>query len=375
MMESGKNIYFTQLNGVRFLAILIVLFDHWLIPWLPLPIGHLGVVVFFVLSGFLITRILFISADKVNSANLSKWRAIKNFVIRRSLRIFPIYFLVLFVGLFFNILGTRENWFWLFLYLPNFYIIIAQKWIGVWDHLWSLAVEEQYYLIFPYFILFLSPKRYKNLFSFMLVIGFLSRLIVYLFSSVEFRESSYMVSYVNPLSAIDCFGLGGVLAYCFHYQKDQFTRIINWKYTIRISFIIYFFGLLYSKNSEFQHGNVFYAVFERSFSAIFAFFLIAECISEKQTKFSKYFENKVINYLGKISYGLYVYHNFIFNYYHFEKNTVWWFLTRNLPLNYLELINFVPLRFVLSFTILVIVASLSWFLIEKPINDLKNKFE
>ena len=60
-----SHVYFSQLNGIRFVAVLLVLIDHWFAETLPLPIGHLGVVIFFVLSGFLITRILFINADEI----------------------------------------------------------------------------------------------------------------------------------------------------------------------------------------------------------------------------------------------------------------------------------------------------------------------
>ncbi|MFM6947834.1 MAG: acyltransferase family protein [Aquirufa sp.] len=374
-MNLDKHIYFNQLNGLRFIAVFIVLMDHWLIPYIPLPIGHLGVVIFFVLSGFLISRILYISSDKANQGGISKWIHLKNFIIRRSLRIFPIYYLILLFGLIFNISEVRENWKWLFSYLPNIYIIVHEKWLGVWDHLWSLAVEEQYYLFFPYFILFLPQRKYKYLLYCMLIIGFLSRFFIFLFSSDKFLESSYMVSYVNPISAIDCFGLGGLLAYFYHYEKEQFLRIIKLRFTIRISFLMYLISLLYSHNSELQHANIGFSVLERFFAAIFSFFLIAECVSEKTNFLTNFLIYKPINYLGKISYGLYLYHNFIYNYYHFEKNTLWWLLTRKLSTHYLELINFVPLKFILNFTILVVIASLSWFFIEKPINDLKNKFE
>jgi peptidoglycan/LPS O-acetylase OafA/YrhL len=97
--------------------------------------------------------------------------------------------------------------------------------------------------------------------------------------------------------------------------------------------------------------------------------------SESNLQLSKLLNLKPLVYLGQISYGLYAYHNFIYNYYHLEKNTLWWYLQRKIPIEFLELINFTPLLFILNFMLLVIVSSLSWHLIENPINRLKNKFE
>ena len=97
-MIEKKELYFDQLNGIRFIAVFLVLLDHWLIPINPFSfLGHLGVVIFFVLSGFLITRILFQNADDYRSNLSSPMAKIVRFIYRRSLRIFPIYFLLMFV--------------------------------------------------------------------------------------------------------------------------------------------------------------------------------------------------------------------------------------------------------------------------------------
>ena len=93
MTKLSTDVYFKQLNGIRFIAVFLVLLDHWLVPILPIPLGHLGVVIFFVLSGFLITRILFLNADEIHRTKSSAWPKIFRFIYRRSLRIFPIYFI------------------------------------------------------------------------------------------------------------------------------------------------------------------------------------------------------------------------------------------------------------------------------------------
>jgi len=177
MINSSADVYFKQLNGIRFIAVFLVLLDHWLVPILPIPLGHLGVVIFFVLSGFLITRILFLNADEIKNTQSSAWPKIIRFIYRRSLRIFPIYFILLTVGLIFNISNFKVLWPWLISYTPNIYIMIKGQWLGTWDHLWSLAVEEQYYLIFPYFIFFINKNKYIRLFVLMICLGIFSRCI------------------------------------------------------------------------------------------------------------------------------------------------------------------------------------------------------
>lgn len=372
-MQNVQPVYFKQLNGLRFLAILLVLLEHWLPDLISFPTGHFGVVVFFVISGFLISRILIIKALKSNS--VSKFKNIQNFIIRRALRIFPIYFLILFLGIIWEIEPIRKVYPWFFSYTPNFYIIFHKTWIGVWDHFWTLAVEEQYYLFFPFFIFFLPFSSYLRLFIVMIVIGFLSRLSFYLFCSGSFIEDYWFINYVNPISALDSFGLGGLLAYLHIFKKDRFDKIARNPIFIWIFVLLSFVSFYLDESSEFKHNNLFSTVMEISLFAYLSFFLVSKIALESTGIFGKILKWRPILYLGQISYGMYVYHNFLFNFYHLEHNTFWWFLVRKLPINYQEFINFVPLRFILNFILLVLVASVSWFFIEKPLNNLKNKFD
>jgi len=373
MTKSSSDVYFKQLNGIRFIAVFLVLLDHWLVPILPIPLGHLGVVIFFVLSGFLITRILFLNADEIHRTKLSVWPKIIRFIYRRSLRIFPIYFILLFIGLIFNISNFKELWPWLLSYTPNFYIMIKGQWLGTWDHLWSLAVEEQYYLIFPYFILFLNKKNYLSLFAIMIGLGIMSRLIFYFMMPHDIIEKYWMFSYVNPISAIDCFGLGGLLAYYYHYDHVLFLKIDQKKNYLPITIAAVVITLVLSNYSEYTYDNVWFSIFERSVSAIFAYFLILTALKEKNHYLGQLLENRVIVYLGSISYGIYLYHNLIFNFYHQNGNTIWGFLSNNFT--FLNSLNpeFIILKFAINFLLLIGIASFSWFYIEKPINRFKNR--
>ena len=373
-MISSKPVYFEQLNGIRFIAVLLVLIDHWLIPINPFSFfGHLGVVMFFVLSGFLITRILFENADSCRANHSSPIVKIVRFIYRRSLRIFPIYFLLLAVGGIFSLSNFSEIAGWLVSYTPNFYIILHNRWMGVWDHLWSLAVEEQYYLFFPYFILFISAAKYPRLLIWMLLIGIGSRLGFYLLASHEVKESFWMISYVNPLAAIDSFGLGGILAYLYHYKYEKFVNLVSRSYYLPISLMV-FVGILYlSHVSMNAHDNMWAIVFERFFAGLFSFFLIAQAIGSKSWILGRFLTLSWVSFIGQISYGIYLYHNVVYNYYHEKGNTIMGYLATLLPNLNVELPNFILIKFVLSLIIVISLASFSWFFIEKPINRFKNR--
>ncbi len=373
-MISHKPIYFEQLNGIRFIAVFLVLLDHWLIPINPFSfLGHLGVVIFFVLSGFLITRILFENADSCRLNSSSPFVKIIRFIYRRSLRIFPIYFILLAIGAIFSLSDFSNIWPWLVSYLPNFYIISHHSWMGVWDHLWSLAVEEQYYLVFPYFILFLPVARYPRLLGFMLLVGIGSRLLFYFLAPHELKESYWMISYVNPLSAIDSFGFGGILAYLFHYKNIFFEKLVSYFYLLPLSILMFFGVLFLSGLAPFAHDNMLSIVFERMFAGILSFFLIAQALGNSTWFMGSFLTNKVISYLGQISYGLYLYHNIVYNYYHLNGNTIIGYLIKYMPILSSEMPIFILLKFLVSLLIVICLASISWFLIEKPINSFKNR--
>lgn len=373
-MILSKPVYFEQLNGIRFIAVFLVLIDHWLIPINPFSfLGHLGVVMFFVLSGFLITRILFENADSCRINRSSPIVKIVRFIYRRSLRIFPIYFLLLAVGGIFSLSNFSEIAGWLISYTPNFYIILHNRWMGVWDHLWSLAVEEQYYLLFPYFVFFISVAKYPRLLIWMLVMGIGSRLGFYLLASHETKESFWMISYVNPLSAIDSFGLGGILAYLYHYKYENFVKLVSRSYFIPLSLFVFFVVLYLSHKAVYTHDNIWAIVFERFFAGLFSFFLIAQAIGSKSWILGRFLTFTWVSYIGQISYGIYLYHNVVLNYYHEKGNTIIGYLTTLLPNLKLELPNFILLKFVLSLFIVICLASFSWFFIEKPINRFKNR--
>jgi peptidoglycan/LPS O-acetylase OafA/YrhL len=363
--------YFSQLDGIRFVAVGLVLIDHWLAEKNVLPLGHLGVTMFFVLSGFLITRILIQSKLKDDKIGRSHWFSVKQFIIRRSLRIFPIYFLAIFVLYALNVPPVRETIAWCLTYSTNMYIATKQHWMGTIDHLWSLAVEEQYYLIFPYLILFLPTRHYLKVLSVMIVLSIALRMYFY------FQGTDWMVQYVLMPTCLDCFGLGGLMAYFYTFKKDTIFEALNKNLYLLLSLIVLLLTFYFTRQYQISSGqthNFGNLVIERFMGSVFCFFLIIRAISQYSGFMKWFLENPVVSYFGRISYGLYLYHNFVYNFFHTPQTSIvlrgLHKIQRIIPSitqnNIFELLYF--------FGITVFIATLSWFLIEKPVNNLKKYF-
>jgi peptidoglycan/LPS O-acetylase OafA/YrhL len=170
--QAENRVFYPALDGLRAVAFLMVFLQHYyFLPW-----GWTGVNVFFVLSGFLITGILFDTRDDLHRA--------RNFYVRRTLRIFPLYYGIMLVLLLLNpVFHWRWNWYWTAwpLYLGNFLrfispsalvwesplFVAADAWLKsqahhtvlYFGHFWSLCVEEQFYLMWPWVVFWTRKRR------------------------------------------------------------------------------------------------------------------------------------------------------------------------------------------------------------------------
>jgi len=365
-----------QLDGIRFLAVALVLFDHWTMEHIDLPVGALGalgVTIFFVLSGFLITRILLSSKDKLGKQpNSGLGKYLKVFYIRRTIRIFPVYYLTLFVLYIVNEPPVRRTFGWLSLYATNLYIAYHATWMGTVDHLWSLAVEEQVYLFLP-LLLFFVPRRYILLTSLLMIAG-----SVILRYALYRARLPWFIGYVSTPTCLDAFGLGMLMAYLWLYKRNQFDRLFQsslWVWLGLLGFVsVCLLNYWIALNSSRGYHNIMSDVWERLAASIFGFFLIGRAVIGFDGAMKWVLENPVSQYMGRISYGLYLYHNFVFNVYHTQPThftvRAWRRITDVLPfLNSSYIFQF---SFYLALT--VAIATLSWYLIEKPINNLKDRF-
>jgi peptidoglycan/LPS O-acetylase OafA/YrhL len=295
--------YVKGLDTLRAIAVLLVIHEHWgpgsfkfssFLNFILkiLPSGSFAVNFFFVLSGFLITGILI----EAKNDSHSKSKILKNFIVRRCLRIFPVYYLCLILLYVLNYHGLRGNFIHLVTYTENFHIFYSSSWDS-FSHTWSLAVEEQFYVIWPIIILFI-PNRY----IFKILILFIVAGTILCFITVN-RYGSYAV--VLPFNCFNAFAIGGIYSYAIANNKILFKLK-------QILFLLLFPAIILYVLLECD----FIAFPSRIIDAIISINLII-CVVEKRygNFFSVIINNNILSKLGKISYGIYLFHYCIPYYY------------------------------------------------------------
>lgn len=294
--------YFSTLDGVRGFASLLVITHHNFHYINILNYNQFGTDLFFVLSGFLITTVLL---------NTNKTRhAISNFYIRRVLRVFPLYYLSLLIFLLL-LPGIQnipikmeyyvENQTWLWLFLQNWlYIFKDPNPFSALNHLWSMVIEEQFYLFWPLIIL-IFPKS-KNLLAFvsaLYVLFIVFRMLIW-FAQIDGLAYYNLFSFTK----VDGIFVGCMVAILHKRQSniinDHCLFIMATLILINLSFIII--------NSSFELGLPYFAFIGYiTFSILFGL-LINFLIIKKSSILHTIFELRLLKSIGKISYGTYIFH-------------------------------------------------------------------
>jgi peptidoglycan/LPS O-acetylase OafA/YrhL len=339
---------FDQIDGLRFFAVFGVVCAHWYWSGHELmdigPFAARGVDLFFVISGFLITLGLIRSKEGTTEVKTSLYK----FYIRRFLRIFPIYYLtLLFVYIFWHSqMGNSIGWY--LLYLCNFHSIKIQG-FGIAGQFWSLSVEEQFYLIWPFIILY-TPRR--GLFSVMTLSIMLSiaMKIYWCLANV-----SFWTPYMHPLGCLDVLAMGALLAYFYYFFEDRLKAVLFNPIIASVVFIqmIAFVACHYIG----KFGFIYDAGMRTSFG-IFSMWLIGRSVFGFMGLTGYILNISAIKYIGKISYAIYLFHDFV-------PGIL-------LGMKYPENPN---LRFLVYGIVTIGMASISWYLFERPILRLKNRFE
>lgn len=365
-MSTHKH-YLVQLDGLRFIAVTLVMIDHWLGQANHLPLGYFGVNLFFVLSGFLITRILINSKQRDTELGRGHGHSLKTFFIRRNLRIWPVYYLTIFVLALVKFQGVRLAFWWLITYTTNFWIVIHQNWLGAIDHLWSLAVEEQYYIFFPFLILFAPERHFLRILWTLIGLSFVLRVILFV------TNAPWMIQFVMMPTCLDAFGLGGVLSWLIIYRRELFDKLFRSDWLLIGSFLLYVIHLFLMMQSD-TPRNIYSDVTDRFVTSVFCAALIGRAVLGFGQPGKWLLENPVSRYMGQISYGLYLFHNLVFNWYHTQPN----FITLRAWRRAVSIVPFLEatpiFQLMYFFTLTVALAALSWHFIEKPINSLKDRF-
>lgn len=360
------------LNGVRAIAFLLVFLLHTGY----LQFGWVGVQLFFVLSGFLITDILM----RMKSV-LGLKAYLYTFYTRRALRIFPLYFffitLILLISMYLIGIGYKSFLLGKVLYeAPFAFAFVFNFFASLRDivpsplfmHLWSLSIEEQFYLFWP-LVIFIVPQKYsKHLFITGIVSGVTFRLLFHVAHTaglLDFMtQPSALAMYTLPFSHIDAFAFG---AFVSRFEIRNAVTKLFW--TGGILSIAGYLSLFASVGSVGEWSALGYPVtlpsayqFIWAYSALNYFFaLFVYCVA-KNGLWVRAFDTPVLDYLGRISYGLYIYHV-----------PVIWFSTRLRDVKGFEGVT--PLQIsVVAFAATLLISTLSFYVLENPLIRLKERY-
>jgi peptidoglycan/LPS O-acetylase OafA/YrhL len=212
-----------RLDVLRCVAVLLVMFSHGGVWPAAARHGWIGVDLFFVLSGFLISGLLF------NEYKTRSSISFKRFFIRRGLKIYPAFYLFLFLTgalyyLLFRSLSSRTQ------YLAEVFFV-QNYWHGVWDHTWSLGVEEHFYILLPTVLLLLvrrSPDQrdpFRALPQIFVVVA--TMCIAFRAVSVCFGTPNYHTAYAASHDRIDALFFGVLLGYFYHFRREVLDRLLH----------------------------------------------------------------------------------------------------------------------------------------------------
>jgi peptidoglycan/LPS O-acetylase OafA/YrhL len=349
-----SNTYIKPLDGVRGMAILLVMFFHYnLISFdtifnglsSAIKLGQSGVTLFFVLSGFLITRIL-LSAKNYDGF-------FKNFYVKRLLRISPLYYLFLFIYYFaLPFIGiTQQSSFSdqlpFFLYYQNVAVTFNWNWYGPL-HYWSLAVEEHFYFIWPFVIYYCSLKNVYKVIYIIIILAILSRILLLI--------NGYGVFYFT-LCRMDAIAIGSIIA-LKEFESNGDLKV-NWtkQLTIFTLLILGSIGLYF----EFAGKSNIYIQIIKDIPYYYFFYLliisiVATNANKVQAVIKKIFMNRILLYTGKISFGLYVFHSMCYDIIHKMQ------------------IQNIALSLIMCFAFSFIIATISFYVFEMQFLKLKKFF-
>ncbi len=318
--NSNKNGYVPALDGLRGLAILLVLVCHFFFKIGIFKLGWIGVDLFFVLSGYLITSRFIRQPINFN--------LVKLFYRNRILRILPLYFafILFFMGVWYLLPAAKAA----LLYIPSIngfwlkHFFLVQNWMYVWGaseaqmynplmHLWSIAIEEQFYIIFPLIIFLISKaKRKVILITIAILVVASLRSFVFYQHGVSDNKLYY---YCNTFYRLDTFLTGVLLAFVLRDIKqnkypDNIFRFLFLACLSGYIFIVAYYNNLLSDNPLII--TIGYTVIAVMFMSLIYFTAV-----QKTSVLNKIFTNRFLVFSGKISYGLYIFH-FPFDFFNYS---------------------------------------------------------
>lgn len=370
-MSELNKIYFPNLNSLRGIAAVMVIISHLQGDSKTLfafeNFGGLGVTIFFILSGFLIAYLLLMEKEKFFNIN------IKDFYFRRMLRIWPLYFLILFFVyaivpiVFTHYYNGEINRFSIKSLLMNIFFLtnitlIMKLTPLVIRVIWSIGIEEQFYLMLPWIM---KIREKQRLIIILGIIFFfpLCKLCLVLYEKFTGSESLQIISSIITVTRFDCMAIGvlfGILSFSKQINLGNFHITYIFFIKRNVQFIIYillFFSVVITLLIPSLFNITNYVILP---------WLFAICIINLATNDKSIIkiENKIFNYLGKISFGLYLIHEIV----------IFFLLPLIMPL--IKDFNFVVKNFIVYlfvFTLTIILSHFSYYYYENQFLKLKRK--
>lgn len=369
-------VYFQNLDALRFVAFVFIFLGHALdtesevirnteaYHWVKHYIYILGTTGFsfaFVLSSYVNTWVIL--EERQRAGNFSPWR----YYVRRALRIWPLYFLVLFIG--FVVLPLFMRWIgepyaevgnpWYFIFFVGNFHLIENNWphSPIISVLWSVSVEEQFYIFWPFLlILFRGAERW------------LMGLLMAIFAATTFYYFHTDVHlWFHTLFLLSDICMGAIFAFISFHRNWGFDKLIRFgKPTITGIYII-FIALLFFYRHIFQNellASPMLLIFEKIVVALLLSYFIFEQNFSPNSLF-KFGRLKSLSYLGMVSYGLFCLHEI-------------GLLVAGRTLRHFALgddvLAFLLLKPLIAFLVILPLAYLSWNYLEKPFLRLKRHF-
>jgi peptidoglycan/LPS O-acetylase OafA/YrhL len=386
-MENKQSFFLPQLNGLRFIAFFMVFLIH--APFLNFTsnneylklistwynyfnqhLGNSGVDLFFCLSAFLITKLLLIENDKYGSFSIGR------FLKRRILRIFPLYYLMLFLGFvvipifYFNNTtvfpvssDVHQNILKLtlvphLLFFANNTALVTGSPNEFLAPLWSLSIEQQFYVIFPLILYYFVSKKenvFRDMTYFLIFALLLTTAIKFYYIGAGYAHPKI---YLSSMTRLDCFIFGTFVALKNHYHPT----ILKIKFQPLIGSLV--LGLNLSLPTPYAAVPHLWIPLSYLSNAV-GFSLILDYLVRNSTStFSKILSVKPLLFLGNVSYGLYVFHIMGFRIAN-EIHT-------KLQMNVSGIYYFIYL--LIAFLITLGFATVSYYCYELPFLRLKNRF-
>ncbi|MBA3662738.1 MAG: acyltransferase [Bacteroidetes bacterium] len=316
--DTTQRIYFKNLDILRFFAAYMIVILHSYFGWqtqfgnpnfiktmtpyrtekLETLFGNFcsGVDIFFVISGFLITYLLLAEKDKMGKVDVVK------FWIRRAFRIWPLYFLILLIGpLLTYFYGEQEpGYLYHFFFAGNFDILYNGTKSVATDHLWSICIEEHFYLICPLLVAFIPLKRLPEVLLSIVALTILFR--AYLATQVPMYGSAV---YVHTLSRIDVLAIGSLFGYLAYNKRISFNHNAAIRLLVYGIFIFMFVTEKYTDTSTFFNATI-----KKYFYVSVMVYWVGNFMFNPKV-FFPITQTNIFHHFGKVSYGMYMFNPII----------------------------------------------------------------